>query len=85
MAFVHLGHPCNFYSVRGVFRDLGQQVSPYFERFGSDLVNRFGVVFDFTVAEQLVVFCGGGSVADSYRILVFTAGAKVEIQVSIPL
>ena len=85
MAFVYLGDPCDFYTVRGICRDMGKQISPYFERIGSDLVYCIGAVSYVAIAEQLVVFCGGGAVADPYRILVFTEGAKVEIQIGIPL
>ena len=85
MAFVYLGDSGDFYTVRGIFRNMGKQVSPYFERVGSDLVDCIGTVSYVAIAEQLAVFCGGGAVADPYRILVFTAGAKVKIQVGIPL
>lgn len=85
MAFVYLGDSGDFYTVRGIFRNMGKQISPHFKRIATDLVDRTGAVFDVDVAEQLAVLCRGGAVADPYRILVFTAGAKVEIQVSIPL
>ena len=85
MAAVYMGNTSNIHTVCDIFRNMGEQISSHFECIGADLVDRTGAFFDVAFAEQLAVLCGGGAVADSYRILVFTAGAKVEIQVSIPL
>ena len=85
MAAFYLGDPRDVYPVRRIFANMGEPIPSYAERVGVDMVDCVGAVSHASAPEQLAVFCGGGAVAGAHGVLVFIAGAKAEIQVSIPL